>query len=244
MRRSVPTLWAQYGVAQAINAGDLLMMLPWLAIAEIAPPARGELACALAAHATRTVRGQAAELDMLPSGQLDWTSYLRAVEGKTGALIGLPVHGAALLSGRSAREAELLSSAFVPLGVLFQLQDDVLDLYGDKGRREIGCDLYEGKVSALVVAHLRREPADASWLLPLLRATREATDHTSVAHAIERFRESGALDAVLAHIEQLAERVARSALLIQTPALHAVAVNLAGVATAPIQHLRIAGGTK
>ena len=36
--------------------------------------------------------------------------------------------------------------------------DDTLDLYGDKGRGEVGCDVQEGKVSALVVAHLDRVP--------------------------------------------------------------------------------------
>jgi geranylgeranyl pyrophosphate synthase len=38
------------------------------------------------------------------------------------------------VAGLSAAEAAALGEAFVELGVLFQLQDDVLDLYGDKGR--------------------------------------------------------------------------------------------------------------
>ena len=194
IRRGQPTVWVRHGVPQAINAGDLLLMLPFLALADLDAPGsvRWELSRALADHAARTVRGQSEELDLLPGGHLDRAAYSRSVRGKTGALFALPVEGAALVAGLSAAEAAALGEAFVELGVLFQLQDDVLDLYGDKGRGAPGADLKEGKVSALVVAHLERVPEDRAWLLNLLRAPRDLTPQREVEEAIRRFRASGA----------------------------------------------------
>lgn len=239
MRRGEPTTWVRHGAAQAINAGDLLLMLPFLALGDgsLPPHVRWQLSHALARQATQVVRGQVEDLDMLSSESFSWACYLRVVRNKTGGLFSLPVEGAALISGRTPEQAEALADAFVPLGTLFQMQDDVLDLYGDKGRELPGADLREGKVSALVVAHLSREPSDQPWLSALLRTERDQTAQADVERAIRRFRDSGALDDTLAHIQQLAEAVMTSPVLAAEPALHTVARELAALAVAPIRHL-------
>lgn len=237
LRRGAPTLWASHGTAQAINAGDFLLMLPYLAVAEVPGHLQGGLCRALAHHAVRTVRGQMSELDLLPSGRLDWDAYVEAIAGKTGALIGLPICGAALISGASWPYAHRLSVAFERLGVLFQLQDDVLDLYGDKGRDQSGCDLYEGKVSALVVAHLERCPRDRERLLALLRKPRRETQSDEVQAMTDAFRDRGALDEVLARIAALMHETRTCPVLREEPVLHQLALDLASLAVAPIQHL-------
>ena len=65
---------------------------------------------------------------------------------------------------------------------MFQVQDDILDLYGDKGREKRGSDIRDGKVSALVVEHIARCPWDAEWLLPLLTRRADTTDAMSTSH--------------------------------------------------------------
>ena len=63
-RRGRPTLWTVHGTAQAINAGDMMLMLPYLAIAETSSHANAELCRVMAEHAVYTVRGQIAEIDL------------------------------------------------------------------------------------------------------------------------------------------------------------------------------------
>lgn len=239
-RRGRPTTWVRWGAAQAVNAGDLLLMLPFLALEHLpAPPEhRWALASAVARHAAETVRGQAAELALSAAGGAGWDDYRRAVQGKTGALFQLPVEGAALLAGRAPAQAHALAAAFRGIGVLFQLQDDVLDLYGDKGRGRAGDDLREGKTSALVVEHLALHPSDAAWLHPLLALPRDATPEDGVERAMERFREGGALHAVLHRIEAEARDVAGCVALAHEPALREIAEELMQVALAPIAHVR------
>lgn len=239
IRRGQPTVWVRHGIAQAINAGDLMLMLPFLALErlEASGEVRWNLSRALAAHASHTVRGQAQELDLLTAGHLDRDTYLTAVRGKTGSLFALPVEGAALLAERSPAEAARLGDSFTELGVLFQLQDDVLDLYGDKGRGQRGSDLEEGKVSALVIAHLERAPEDRAWLLELLRTPREATESAAVSDAIARFRQSGALQDVLDQIQAIGRAVDADPILQAEPALAAVAAEVRHLALAPIRHL-------
>lgn len=240
IRRGQPTVWVRHGVAQAINAGDLMLMLPFLAVdhfEDLDDGVRWRLARALARHSASTVRGQSEELALLTAGQLSRARYRRAVEGKTGSLFALPVEGAALLAGRTAEEAQALGERFTALGVLFQLQDDVVDLYGDKGRGHRGSDLEEGKVSALVLAHLERVPEDSEWLLALLEAPRDVTGVEAVEEAIQRFRDSGALTDVLDEIRAIGVSIAEDELLQGEPALAAVANQVCRLALHPIAHL-------
>jgi geranylgeranyl diphosphate synthase type I len=240
LRRGQPALWAKYGKTQAINAGDLLLMLPLLAIAEVPAKAdvRQHLTVALAERAVCTVRGQVEDIDLLSAQRLSPENYAETVRKKTGQLMALPVEGAALIAGLTADRARAIAEGFVDLGLLFQLQDDILDLYGDKGRAMAGSDLYEGKVSALAVAHLTLYPADRAWLIWLLEQNRETTPPSEVIRAIKAFgRPGGALDEVLAQIRRIRQRIATSALLSPEPSLHAVALELADRAVSPIREV-------
>ncbi len=240
VRRGHPTVWAVHGAAQAVNAGDLLLMLPYLALEHLdTPPGRRwTLARSIAGHATAAVRGQAAEPALDPCGGAGWEEYRAVAEGKTGALFQLPVEGAALLAGRSPEESRRLASAFRTLGVLFQLQDDVLDVFGEKGRDAPGSDLREGKASALVVEHLTLHPEDGPWLRSLLAAPRHETPQAEVERAVERFRAGGALGRVLGRIDAAAEEALRAPGLSGEPGLRRLAAELAAAALQPIDGVR------
>lgn len=238
VRRGSTATWVRHGLAQAINAGDLLLMLPYRVLDSlpIDDAVKWQLSHTLAVNAENIVRGQANELDMLQLGKLDWDSYAAASEGKTAALFGLPVQGAALIADRPPAQAARLAAPFRHLGVLFQIQDDVLDLYGDKGRDVVGSDLYEGKVSALVSEHLRLHPTDRDWLVGLLATPRSDTPPAEVARAIRRFRDAGALDAVWARMSDLEQAIDTAPPLLAEPRLHSVAMSLVAKAIAPIAH--------
>ncbi|MEO1228602.1 MAG: polyprenyl synthetase family protein [Myxococcota bacterium] len=239
VRRGHFTVWVRHGQSQAINAGDLLLMLPYVALehVECSDANRWHLTRAIARRAEDTVRGQSLEMCLLDSGQWDWQSYVDASCGKTSALMALPVHGAALLAGRDPGTAEALADAFKPLGLLFQIQDDVLDLYGDKGRGEPGGDIREGRVSALVSEHLRLHPSDEKWLVGILARAREETSGRDVERVAERFRAAGTLDAVLDRIRDLADGIENAEILVQEPGLRAVALELVERSLDPIRFL-------
>jgi geranylgeranyl diphosphate synthase type I len=240
VRRGRPTTWAVHGAAQAINCGDLLLMLPVLALDAVVvdDATRYRLARAVHARAVATVRGQGADLalkDDLAAGHDPVECYLRCIEGKTGELFALPVEGAALVAGRSVETARALAEPFFVLGMLFQLQDDVLDLFGEKGREARGADVKEGKISALVVEHLRLHPGDAAWLHAILETPREQTTDDDVAAVIARFETAGALDAVLQRIVTLASHALNAPALQVEPMLQQLVVEVTAMVLAPIQ---------
>jgi len=237
MRRGQATVWAQYGLAQAINAGDYLLMLPFLALREVPETFQGTLSLLVADCCTRIVRGQVNEIDLNQQKHVELCAFLAACEGKTGALLALPVVGAAVLGGLTLPRAERLAGPFVQLGVLFQLQDDVVDLFGEKGRAGHGSDVHEGKVGALVVALLERRPDLRDQVLSVLTKPRHTTSNADVERMRTLYLESGALSDVLDRICALRSEVLNSALLRDEPRLYQLAERLCQLALAPIAHL-------
>jgi geranylgeranyl diphosphate synthase, type I len=207
LRRGRPTVWAQHGVAQAINAGDFLLMLPYLALSELDPRHQGPLALLLAETSTRIVRGQVHELGLLENERLDRSDYYAAARGKTGALFELPVAGAAILADAPPKLVRELGALFGKLGLVFQLQDDIVDLYGDKGREEKGSDIREGKVSALIVELVRLRPELQKDVVRILRKPRNLTTVEDVQFISEECRASGALDAVLDTVDEILDEI-------------------------------------
>ena len=174
-------------------------------------------------------------LGLLPERHLDAESYTQAVGGTTGSFFSLPVQGSALLAGCSEAEARLIGDSFMPLGYLFQVQDDILDLYGDKGRDKRGSDIRDGKVSALVVEHLRRVPSDRSWLIPLLEAPREKTPDDQVELAIIAFRRSGALQGCLKDIETTSRSMLESPMIQKHRWLAGLAAEFVALVLSPLR---------
>ena len=217
IRRGKPTTWVNHGRAQAINAGDLMLMLPFLALSNMdgSDNIRWKLSKKLAEQAAKTVRGQVEELDIVKDQNLTRERYFRSVQGKTGGFFSLPIEGAALIAGIEEEDAAKLGACFLDLGVMFQLQDDVLDLYGDKGRKQVGADIYEGKPSILVFHHLNSHPEDHDYIWGILSKERDETTANEVQELIGLFRSSGALEATLKDIKQI-----RSSLM-ESPIIHA-----------------------
>lgn len=136
-RRGHPAVWVRCGVAQAINLGDFMLMLPASAIQrlECADSVRWRLMAAVARRAQATALFQARELELRRHGTLDFEEWLRVAAGKTGELFALPVEGAALLGGATGMAAASMGDVFRHVGVAYQLADDLADASNEGGAK-------------------------------------------------------------------------------------------------------------
>lgn len=106
-----------------------------------------------------------------------------------------PLHLGALLAGGSHELLETLSRYALPLGIAFQIQDDILGVFGDEKRtgKPVGSDVEEGKMTILVTKAYERGGEYRAELERLLVRGEELTRED-----IERFRaimvESGVLE--------------------------------------------------
>lgn len=166
IRRGRPTVWKAFGVGQAINCGDALLVLALrLALgADLPEAARLSAQEALLSATLRMIEGQV--LDLAGEGKaLGVGAYLEMARRKTGALLGCGFALGALAAGRP--ELRTVSQALgEELGLAFQIKDDLLGIWGDlaKTGKPVGSDLWRKKHSFPISLALERDPGVSSLL--------------------------------------------------------------------------------
>ncbi len=199
-RRGQETLWVKYSVAQAINCGDAWFFIPQLLVQEAnyASELKLSLLHLLQAKTLAVIDGQSQEFllkEKFSAGEdITVTQYLRMVEGKTSALFSMPLLGGAQIAGASALEQKALEQSALHLGRAFQIQDDLLDLWGNKGRGQQGSDIAEGKLSyplVLLLQHLGRNSQQRSQVEKIIQAPREKTSAEEIASVITLMEKEG-----------------------------------------------------
>ncbi len=203
-RRGRPAVWALLGDEVAIGLGDAWIAAAVDAAACAAAPS--ELRNALVRSVARTirdcVRGQAADGAARGSLALTPEEYESIARAKTGPLFALPVEAALILADAPWEELEAAREALGWLGAAYQVQDDLLDLYGWKDRDELASDLRQGRPSAPVIQWLRS--ASASERSRFRHRERSPEENRAWARVI---RDSGAVAASVAQYRSL-ERLA------------------------------------
>lgn len=167
-RRGRPTVWRVWGIAQAINAGDLMRELADAALR------RALIHGASAESVVESIRrlNQATML-MIEGQYLDLTfeqrldvevdEYLAMVERKTGAMMGVSLAIGATLAGASAEQADTLDRAGVRLGRCFQMRDDWLGIWADPDAlgKPTDADIRRRKKSFPILYALSHAPSAA-----------------------------------------------------------------------------------
>jgi geranylgeranyl diphosphate synthase, type I len=126
MRRGRPAVWRIWGVAQAINAGDLMYAAAVHEALRSGSPAAG----AIVEAATAMIEGQGLDLDF-EHRWVDTESYFNMIDKKTGALISCAFLAGGILAGADAEVVGLLTKVGHELGRAFQIRDDILGVWGD-----------------------------------------------------------------------------------------------------------------
>lgn len=162
-RRGRPTVWKQWGTAQAINAGDAIFSLANLALIELDEelPARSVLEAARVFHRTclRLTQGQHLDLEFETLPDIPLESYWEMVGGKTAALLSCSCELGAVCADANTERREAFQQFGHYLGLAYQAQDDILGIWGEQtktGKSTAG-DLVTGKLTLPVIFGLNQD---------------------------------------------------------------------------------------
>ncbi|MCS6962635.1 polyprenyl synthetase family protein [Thermoflexus sp.] len=161
-RRGRPTVWALWGIAQAINAGDALFTIAHQALWRLrgrGVPAERilEVAERFDAACLMLTRGQHFDLSFEEAERVSIEGYLEMIRGKTAALLQAAVGIGARLADRPSEDLEAFGEA---LGLAFQIQDDLLGIWGDPAvtGKSAADDLQARKKTLPVIITMERVP--------------------------------------------------------------------------------------
>jgi geranylgeranyl diphosphate synthase type I len=137
LRHHRPTVWQRWGMAQAINTGDALFAAAHLALLRLRDRgvAAGTVlraARALNTACLRLCQGQYLDMEYESRPRVGLRQYRGMVRGKTGALMEACFYIGGLVGGGNGATLRHLRHIGQRLGLAFQIQDDVLDLWGEE----------------------------------------------------------------------------------------------------------------
>jgi geranylgeranyl diphosphate synthase type I len=162
-RRGRDTVWVKWGIPMAINVGDALFVLSNQAIIDLQEkyPAEVVVKAAEILHNTclELTRGQFMDMSYEARKDLGVEDYWPMIAGKTAALLAACCHIGALLGGANEDQQEIYRSYGHYLGLAFQVQDDILGIWGDENitGKSVAGDLVEGKNSLPVLIGLGKK---------------------------------------------------------------------------------------
>ena len=131
VRRNFPTVHNKWNINQAVLSGDVMTFIANDCFLQTPPRCLLKVFRVFNKAAIEVCVGQQLDIDFEKTTIVSQDEYLRMIELKTAVLLAASVKIGAIIGGADDKDSELLYEFGRNLGLAFQIQDDLLDIYGD-----------------------------------------------------------------------------------------------------------------
>lgn len=177
LRRGQETVYRRWGDNTAILSGDAMSIEAYASLAEVADKSLlAELLPRFSQMALEVCVGQQYDMEFETRSEVRVEEYMEMIRLKTSVLLGSSLELGALVGGATAEQARALYALGIQLGLAFQIQDDLLDVYGDEKTfgKPIGGDIVNAKKTLLLLYTLEQlQGEDLKRLQEILTYTPE-----------------------------------------------------------------------
>jgi geranylgeranyl diphosphate synthase type II len=156
-RRNNPTVHKVWNENTAILSGDAMLITAYQLMAGSPSTHLKEMLDLFTATALEICGGQQYDMDFESRTDVTEAEYLEMIRLKTAVLLACSLKLGAIAGGAPANEADHLYQYGLHIGLAFQLQDDLLDVYGDTATfgKNIGGDILSNKKTFLLIYALK-----------------------------------------------------------------------------------------
>lgn len=165
LRRGKPSVHIKYNTNTGILSGDLMLIYAYRYLGDTVlkdEKAFKDIYKTFNQVATEVCEGQQYDMNFETRMDVSIDEYINMIRLKTAVLIGGALKIGALAAGSSNKDAELLYDFGVNTGIAFQLQDDILDTFGDPDKfgKKVGGDIVQNKKTFLLLKALELAKGD------------------------------------------------------------------------------------
>lgn len=216
VRRGKPTVHKAWNDNTAILSGDAMQIQAYQLVSQVAPEKLPEVIELFSRTALEITEGQQYDLDFEQRNDVTEAEYIEMIRLKTAVLLGCALQIGAIVAGASKNDAEHIYQFGENVGLAFQLQDDLLDVYGDFALfgKKIGGDILNNKKTYLLIQAQQQAKGELQaqlnkWLsetpttpLEKVEAVTQIYDTLNIKTACENKMQSY-YNKALAHIEKI-----------------------------------------
>lgn len=161
VRRNFPTVHKKWDINQAVLSGDVMAFVANDCFLQTPAACLKKVFSIFNTAAIGVCVGQQLDIDFEKKTIITQEEYLRMIELKTAVLLAASAKIGAVIGGADDKDADLLYEFGRNLGLAFQIQDDLLDIYGDAKvfGKVPGGDIIANKKTFLMVRALETASA-------------------------------------------------------------------------------------
>lgn len=156
LRRGEQSVHTKYNVNTAILSGDVMMIYASKYMAMSPPDKLPKVLDIFHETAIKVCEGQQWDVDFETSNEVSVADYIKMITYKTAVLVGATMQIGAVIAGASEKDAKHIYQFGENLGIAFQVQDDILDTFGETAKvgKVIGGDILQSKKTYLYLKSL------------------------------------------------------------------------------------------
>ena len=161
LRRGRPTVHTRWNTTTGILSGDVMLIHAYRHLATTgSPDLVADLVQIFNRVAIEVCEGQQYDMNFETRQDVQLAEYIRMIELKTAVLLGGALEMGACCAGAKHADREHLYQFGRLAGIAFQIQDDLLDTYGDPAKfgKQVGGDIMQNKKTWLVLKTLETAP--------------------------------------------------------------------------------------
>lgn len=186
VRRNVPTVHSKWNINQAVLSGDVMAFIANECFLQTQSRYLLKVFKVFNKAAIEVCVGQQLDIDFEKAAIISDEEYLRMIELKTAALLAASAKIGAILGGADDKDSDLLYEFGRNLGMAFQIQDDLLDIYGDTKvfGKMVGGDIISNKKTFMLVKALEIASVEQSRQLHELFSVKDIDPEIKVEKVV------------------------------------------------------------
>ena len=153
MRRGHETVHCKWNANQAILSGDTMLLQAFERVTDCRPEVLKEVMHLFIQTSLEIGEGQQLDVEFETRDDVTEDEYIEMIRLKTSVLLACALKMGGLMAGASEADQAALYSLGEKIGLAFQLQDDLLDVYGDPKvfGKNIGGDITSNKKTYMLI---------------------------------------------------------------------------------------------
>ena len=207
MRRGKKTINSKWDDNTGILSGDVMLIISY----EILNKYDDSKYLLLSKQLTETSRlvceGQQNDMDFSIEKNISEDDYFKMIENKTAVLIGCSFMFGAIVSELNSKEINALYEVGKNLGLAFQLEDDLLDCFGDESKfgKKIGGDIIQKKKTLLFIHTVSKLDNDKRLEFENIFFSDNTDESVKISLIKKYYKDSGAVNYINKKVKEYSE---------------------------------------
>lgn len=208
IRRGKPTVVAKYGLNTAILSGDAMLIEAYRLLQQTDSPSYSIIMDTFNEMARGVCEGQQLDMDFETRDDVTADEYMEMIRLKTAVLLAGSIKIGALVGGAASQEVQALYDYGILIGLAFQLQDDLLDSFGNPETfgKAIGGDIMDNKKTYLLIKALAGADTNQKREIQAWMGNPDAVREEKVEAMRELFEATGARAATEEKVKELYDK--------------------------------------